>query len=101
MPQIVDADHLDQAQHFKQIYSTYQQNKDLINVGAYVMGADPKIEEAIVMYPSLQKLIKQSMNQSVDWQQSIDNLTTTMQQPLPTMATEIQAPAIVSQQEVN
>ncbi len=81
MPQIVDEEHLEQVQYFKQLYSSYSQNQDLINVGAYTSGTDPLIDEAIAMFPSLQALIKQGMNESIDWQQSIDTLIKTMQQP--------------------
>ena len=84
MPQIVSAEHLRQAQNFKQISSTYRQNKDLINIGAYASGSDPKIDEAITLYPSLQDMIKQGMSEPVNWQQSLDDLQKTMQQPLAT-----------------
>ncbi len=97
MPQIVDQKHLEQAQYFKQIYSTYRQNQDLINVGAYVMGADPKIDEAITMFPNLQALIQQGMNQAVNWQQSVHNLTAVMQQPPPQAAAIRQSPVVYNQ----
>ncbi|MDH5358594.1 MAG: flagellar protein export ATPase FliI [Gammaproteobacteria bacterium] len=97
MPQIVDENHLEQAQYFKQMYSTYRQNQDLINVGAYAAGSDPKIDDAIAMFPSLQNLIKQSMNQAVDWQQSVDNLTTTMQQPSSQIFGSLQTPTVLHQ----
>jgi flagellum-specific ATP synthase len=84
MPQIVSPEHLRQAQNFKQISSTYRQNKDLINIGAYASGSDPKIDEAITLYPSLQDMIKQGMSEPVNWQQSLDDLQKTMQQPLST-----------------
>jgi len=35
MTEISDESHLELARRFKQIYSTYQQNRDLINVGAF------------------------------------------------------------------
>jgi flagellum-specific ATP synthase len=74
MPQVVSAQQMEQAQLFKQIYSTYRQNQDLISVGAYTRGTDPKIDQAIAMFPNLQDLIKQKMSQAINWQQSIDNL---------------------------
>ncbi|PCJ33312.1 MAG: flagellum-specific ATP synthase FliI [Gammaproteobacteria bacterium] len=82
MPQIVTPEHLQQALNFKQISSTYRQNQDLINIGAYAMGTDAKIDEAIALYPSLQELVKQGMNEAVNWQQSLSNLLRTMQQPV-------------------
>ena len=83
MPQVVSAEHLQFAQNFKQVSSTYRQNQDLINIGAYSQGSDAKIDESIALYPSLQDLIKQGMNQAINWQQSVDTLQKTMQQPLP------------------
>jgi len=83
MPQIVDANHLKQAQQFKQIYSTYRQNQDLISVGAYAAGSDPNIDEAIHLFPSLTELIQQGMSEAVNWTTSVTNLNQTMQQPAP------------------
>jgi flagellum-specific ATP synthase len=101
MPQIVTKQHLEHAQMFKQIFATYRQNQDLINVGAYAMGSDPKIDEAIALYPSLQDLIKQGMDQAVDWQQSETNLQHTMQQPISNVTnTNIQTPPVTINQQM-
>ena len=94
MPQIINEEHFEQAQYFKQIYSTYRQNQDLINVGAYAMGSDPKIDEAIAMFPKLQALIQQGMNQSIDWKHSVDNLIETMQISPPVADQTMQMPEI-------
>lgn len=83
MPQVVAAEHIELAQLFKRIFSTYRQNQDLINVGAYAMGSDPEIDEAIALYPRLQMLIKQGMHQAVNWQQSLAQLKQVMQEPIP------------------
>ena len=79
MPQVIDSKHLQQAQLFKQIYATYRQNQDLINIGAYSAGSDPQIDHAIQMFPKLRNLLKQNMDQAHDWQQSVDNLQQTLQ----------------------
>lgn len=74
MPQVVGPEHMQRAQQFKQIYSTYRQNQDLISVGAYSRGSDPLIDEAIALFPALQQLMRQGMNDAVDWQQSLQRL---------------------------
>ena len=74
MPNIVSEDHLKQAQQFKQIYSTYRQNQDLISVGAYSKGSDPAIDESIAMFPALLQLLRQGMNEAVNWEQSDQRL---------------------------
>lgn len=96
MPQVVSPEHLQRAQLFKQIYSTYRQNQDLINIGAYTPGTDPKIDEAITLFPNLQALIQQPMNQAVDWQQSLAGLETSLVSPVEQQAPQWQAPAIVN-----
>ncbi len=90
MPQIVSPEHLQQAQVFKQIYATYRQNQDLINIGAYTQGADPNIDQAIQLFPSLQSLIQQPMNQAADWDQSLTHLEHSLQL---NVTQSVQAPA--------
>ncbi|MGV6850945.1 MAG: flagellar protein export ATPase FliI [bacterium] len=66
MDDVVDVQQVKQARKFKQIYSTYQSNHDLISVGAYQAGSDPKIDEAIQAYPALQEFMQQDMRERVE-----------------------------------
>ena len=59
---------------FKRIYSTYQQNSDLISVGAYVKGSNPQIDEAIRLYPQLNHYLQQGINEPVAMAQSLGEL---------------------------
>jgi len=97
MPQIVTEEHLHLSQSFKQVFSTYRQNQDLINIGAYAPGTDSNIDEAISLYPSLQTLIQQGMNEAVNWQQSVADLQQTMQQPVQPNNTMLQTMPISGQ----
>ncbi len=63
MPQVVDATHLAKAQQFKQIYARYQQNRDLISVGAYVKGSDPEIDRAIERVPHFRDFLRQGLDE--------------------------------------
>lgn len=78
MTEVVDEQHFIQANTFKQLYSTYQQTRDLINVGAYTAGSDPKIDAAISLYPQLTQLLQQGMNEPVDYQASLEALNQLM-----------------------
>ncbi len=69
-PQITSNEHMGMTQSFKRIYSLYQQNRDLISVGAYQQGSDPEIDRAVRMHPRLTDFIAQDMNQSVSFDAS-------------------------------
>ena len=73
-PQIMNPDQLKQVQFFRRMYSLYQQNRDLINVGAYQIGSDPEIDLAIKLQPELNKFLSQDMNQAVSLSQSYTQL---------------------------
>ncbi|WP_416885077.1 flagellar protein export ATPase FliI [Marinospirillum sp.] len=66
MPQIVSPEHLARVYRFKQLYARYQQNKDLINVGAYAKGSDPEIDLAIQLMPVMRQFLQQSLHEQVD-----------------------------------
>ena len=74
MPSVTTASHRQQAQQFKQRYSTYQQHRDLISVGAYQAGADPAVDNAIANYPSLVHFLQQSVDEAVSSEQSLAQL---------------------------
>lgn len=76
MTEITTPEHLAAATRFRQLNSTYQQNRDLINVGAYAHGSDTRIDEAIAVYPRVLDFIKQDMRNAVNLEQSIHDLAT-------------------------
>jgi len=79
MNEITNPEHLSQAINFKKIYSTYQQNKDLISVGAYAMGSDPRIDESIQMQSLQMQFLQQPFNQGVNYKDSVRELFNVMQ----------------------
>jgi flagellum-specific ATP synthase len=74
MQNIVPEEHLKQMQRFKQLLSRYQQNRDLISIGAYTQGADAETDAAIERFPHLRAFIQQGINQRVLMPESIANL---------------------------
>lgn len=47
----------------KQLYSRYQRSRDLINVGAYVRGSDPLLDEAIHRQPDIEAFLQQGIHE--------------------------------------
>jgi flagellum-specific ATP synthase len=62
MPQVVSADHMRLAQRFKQLWSRYQQSRDLISVGAYVPGGDADTDLAIARQPHMVGYLRQGLH---------------------------------------
>jgi flagellum-specific ATP synthase len=69
-PQITTPEHMSLTQKFKGVYSLYQQNRDLISVGAYQPGSDPTIDRAVRMHPQMIDFISQDMHQAVSFESS-------------------------------
>jgi flagellum-specific ATP synthase len=74
MPDIADPGHMALARRLKRLYSNYQQNRDLISVGAYQRGADPRIDQAIAMNPGIMEFLQQGIEEAVPFAQSVNEL---------------------------
>ena len=46
--------------------SLYERNRDLISIGAYVAGSDPRVDHAIQVVPFINEFLQQEMNEIVD-----------------------------------
>jgi flagellum-specific ATP synthase len=59
MTDIVPADHVRAARQLRRHLATYEENRDLILMGAYRAGSDGAIDEAIVHQPAILEYIRQ------------------------------------------
>lgn len=83
MPNIVTPEHLRAAQRLRQLYSRYQQSRDLINVGAYVAGSDPETDQAIARLPAIRQFLQQGLADAVNFETSAAQLNTVIAPPKP------------------
>lgn len=74
MPMVTSESQLQASNRIKQLYSLYEQNRDLINVGAYQQGSNASIDQAIAMQPQIQQFLAQGMNEAVSMQASQQQL---------------------------
>jgi flagellum-specific ATP synthase len=74
MSDIVDPEHLQMAREVRRLYSLYQQNRDLISVGAYQPGSDRRIDHAIEKNPAIIDFLQQGMDEPVNINRSLDEL---------------------------
>ncbi|MEM8547091.1 MAG: flagellar protein export ATPase FliI [Pseudomonadota bacterium] len=69
--QITDEAHRAAIHQVRDWYTTYQQNRDLIAVGAYQPGSQPDVDQALQRWPLIQQFLRQDANESVDRTQSL------------------------------
>ena len=71
-------DHLNLASRCRSLLAVYRQNEDLINIGAYVKGSSPLIDEAIDKYPRIMQLLAQATHERWHLQDSLTELANVM-----------------------
>jgi len=74
MPAVTSEEHQQLARQLKQVYSLYQQNKDLIAIGAYSRGNDPRIDQSIDLMPVITFFLQQKMLEVIPYDQSLAQL---------------------------
>nr|WP_199066091.1 flagellar protein export ATPase FliI [Chromobacterium sp. ASV5] len=67
MVDVVPQSQVDMARQFKQLYSRYQRNRDLISVGAYVPGSDPVLDDAMRRQLPMVGFLTQPQHESHDY----------------------------------
>jgi flagellum-specific ATP synthase len=74
MHNITSEEHQKQSRRLKQLYSRYQRNRDLINVGAYSAGSDPVLDQAITLNPKIEAFLQQSIGDRAGIKESLSQL---------------------------
>ncbi len=73
-PEITDPEHQQAAAKMRTLLATYRDSKDLIDVGMYQAGSNPRLDVAIELMPSINKFLQQSIKESVNMQNTIQTL---------------------------
>ena len=71
MADIVTPAHAAAAASFRRLWSVFEENRDLILMGAYAAGGDPMIDEAIVRRPELLDFLKQTPKERIGFDESV------------------------------
>ncbi|HOJ49542.1 MAG TPA: FliI/YscN family ATPase [Spirochaetota bacterium] len=71
MLDITTPEHRNAALKLKELYAIYKDQEDLINIGAYQKGSNPKIDLAIKKYPSLIQLLRQDVNEKSEFEHTL------------------------------
>lgn len=78
MVDVVTPQQLELSRYFKQLYSRYQRNRDLISVGAYVPGSDPVLDEAMRRQLPMVSFLTQPMHESHSFDSCIEQLVSSL-----------------------
>jgi flagellum-specific ATP synthase len=79
MSDVVDHEHISLAQWARGILATYREAEDLINIGAYQVGNNPRIDQAIRHIEHLRSFLRQGVHEKVDYPQALAGLKAVME----------------------
>jgi flagellum-specific ATP synthase len=71
MTSVTNQQHLQDAQNIKNILATYQKARDLIDIGAYQHGSNPKIDHAVKMIDTVNGFLTQRIEDQCDYDTSL------------------------------
>ncbi len=71
MHNVASREHFELARQFRATWSRYQKSSDLIQVGAYMAGSDPQLDEAIRLQPGMRAFLQQGMFEGAELQDSV------------------------------
>ncbi len=79
MPNVVDKEHLKAANEIKEVLAVYDENEDLINIGAYAKGTNPKIDYAMSKISKVNDFLTQDVHDRLTFQEVTEHLKTLLQ----------------------
>jgi len=72
---INDEKHQRAAGQLREVLARYNEAEDLINIGAYVKGSNPKIDAAIEKIDDVNELLKQRTHENITFEEAIQKMT--------------------------
>lgn len=74
MNNIASEEHVELSQRFRAIYSKYEENKDVIQLGIYKRGTDEELDQAIESRSQLMQFLAQGVNEQSNFDESVSQL---------------------------
>jgi flagellar protein export ATPase FliI len=74
MDDVIDDDHRDASRKVREIIANYEKERDLILIGAYEEGSDPKVDYAIEKIEEVNNFLKQATEEKFDCDETIQML---------------------------
>lgn len=74
MPEVTSPEHRNASGKLRDILATYHSAEDLINIGAYVDGSNPKIDEAKTYIDAVNAFLKQGVDDEAPYAETVEAL---------------------------
>ncbi len=78
--EVVNDEHLEQSQTILELLADYRDSEDMINIGAYVKGSNPRVDEAIGKIDAIKDFLKQDMRDSAPFDDTRSRMVTLLQE---------------------
>ncbi len=75
MTAIVDENHKAMASKIRDILALYEENADLISIGAYKAGANARLDNAVARIDAINRFLKQSTTEFFDYEEVLEGMT--------------------------
>ena len=75
MHNVVSREHFELARRFRAVNSRYQKGRDLVQIGAYVSGSDPALDEAIRLQLGMTAFLQQDMYASAQFEDCLGQMS--------------------------
>lgn len=74
MSSIVDPEHLEVARKLREVVAAYEKERDLILIGAYEAGSDPRVDYAIEKIEEVNAFLKQAVDDKIAFDEAVSQL---------------------------
>ena len=74
MVEIVSPEHRQLASRIRDIMSVYEKNADLVSIGAYKAGSNPKLDHALKKIDAINQFLMQGVDESFSHEESLEQL---------------------------
>lgn len=74
MPQLASSDRMTRARRVRALLASHQEAEDLLAIGAYRSGNNPRLDEAVAKMPGLESFLRQDVDERIDGKKTDSDL---------------------------
>jgi len=74
MDSVVSAEHASAARKLRNLVAAYEEKRDLIALGAYSKGSDPRVDQAVIALPEVERFLQQPTTELASFEQTLGPL---------------------------